>query len=256
MPPYPCPVSTWHAQAYAAISPLLPHLSTKGKNIVITGGGSGIGSAIARSFAASGADSISILGRREEKLLQTKSRIQSDYPGITVFTHITDLVDQDAVKRTFNAIKSSVGIIDILVANAGYSPKLLSLNDSNHDEWYDAFEINVKGNFNLIQAFLPMASRAAAVLNVAAGASHVPYLPGFSGYVTSKLAAAKLFDYLHYEHPDFFVLNFHPGIVKTEIEGNPNALAFDDSESVIWEGLTETDVLSSRASGEFCSGKS
>lgn len=230
MPPYPSPVLTWRNQAYAAISPLLPQLSTKGKNIVITGGGSGIGSAIAHSFAASGATSISILGRRKDKLLQTKSNIEKDFPNTKVFSYPTDLIDRDAVTNTFDAIKSTVGIVDILVANAGFSPKLLPLKDSNPDSWWNAYEINVKGNFNLIQAFLTVASKTASVLNIAAGASHVPYLPGFSGYVTSKLAAAKLFDYLHYEHSGFFVLNLHPGIVKTEIEGNPNALAFDDSK--------------------------
>ena len=230
MPPYPCPVSTWRTQAYAAISPSLPRLSTKGKNVVITGGGSGIGSAIAHAFGSSGAASISILGRREEKLLQMKSRLQDHYPSTKVFSYVTDLVDRNSVAKTFDAIKSSVETVDIFVANAGHSPKLLSLQDSDPEDWGNAFDINVKGNLNLIQAFLPVASETASVLNVTAGATHVPYLPGFSGYSASKLAAAKIFYYLHREHPDFFVLNFHPGLIQTGISGNPNALNFDASK--------------------------
>lgn len=231
MPPYPCPVNTYRTHAYAAISPLLPRLSTKGKNVVITGGGSGIGSAIAHSFGSSGAASISILGRREGKLLQMKSSLEKECPNTKVFGYVADLVDRNAVAKAFSEIRSSIQTVDILVANAGYSPKLASLEESKHEDWYNAFEVNVKGNLNLIKAFLPVASKTASVLNVTAGATHVPYLPGFSGYHTSKLAAAKIFDYLHHEHPGFFVLNFHPGLIETGISGNPNALNFDDGNS-------------------------
>ena len=231
MPPYPSPVGTWRTKAYAAINPLLPGLSTKGKNVVITGGGSGIGSAMAHAFARSGAASISLLGRREGHLLQVKSRLESDFPHTKVFTYVTDLVDRNAVTKTFNSLKSSVQIVDILIANAGHSPQLASLNESSHEDWYNAMDINVKGNLNLVKAFLPVASKTAAVLNVTAGAAHVPFLPGFSAYSTSKLAALKIFGYLHHENPDFFVLNFHPGLIETGIPGNPNALNFDSSKS-------------------------
>lgn len=226
--PYPCPVKTYRTDTYAAISPTLPQLSTKGKNVVITGGGSGIGSKIAHAFAASGATSISILGRTEESLLQTRSELEANYEDTKVFHYTTDLVDRNAVTDTFCAIKSSVGAIDVLVANAGFSPKLRSIEESDYDDWDKAFEINVKGNLNLVKAFVPAASQNASVLNVTAGATHLPYLPGFSAYHASKLAAAKIFDYLHHEHPKFFVLNFHPGLIKTGTTGNPNALSYDN----------------------------
>lgn len=263
MPPYPSPVTTWHAFSYAKISPFLPHLSTTGKNILITGGGSGIGSSIVHSFAKSGATRISILGRREEPLLQTKLRIEKEFPRTKVFSHVADLLDRDAVAKAFEAVKASVGVIDVLVANAGYSPKLASLEDSNPSEWWDAFEVNVKGNMNLIQAFLPVASKTASVLNVTAGAIHFPYLPGFSGYAASKLAATKMFDYLRCERPELFVLHFHPGLIRTGIQGNPNALGFDDGEYIrpicnmqSRRRVFEADsLLCSSTSGGFCSGE-
>lgn len=256
MPPYPSPVNLWRTHAYGAISPLLPHLSTRAKNVVITGGGSGIGSAMAYAFANSGAASISILGRREEKLLQTKTKMGKDFPDTKVFTYATDLVDRTSVAKAFDAMKTSIRTVDVLIANAGYSPKLASLEDSRHEDWYDAFDINVKGNVNLIKAFLPIASKTASVLNITAGAAHIPYLPGFSAYSTSKLAAAKIFDYLHHEHPDFFVLNIHPGLIKTGIPGNPNAVNFDDSESSSGPRMVDrADVDRSRVAGKFCSGK-
>ncbi|KAF7559740.1 hypothetical protein G7046_g4407 [Stylonectria norvegica] len=178
-------------------------------NIVITGGGTGIGSAIAQAFAASGAASISILGRRLEALRETELKISSDFPKTEVFCHTTDLVDRESVLKTFDAIKTNIGTVDVLIANAGFPPKLHSIAASDDDEWFKAFEVNVKGNYNLVKAFLPVASKTASILNITAGATHLPYLPGFSGYHASKLAAVKIFDYIRHENPDLFVLNFH-----------------------------------------------
>lgn len=228
--PYPCPVSTYRTDTYPAISPTQSQLSTKGRNVVITGGGAGIGAAIAQAFAASGAQSLTLLGRREDKLTSVKSALEAEFPQTQVFCHATDLTDRESVKNTFNTIKTDIQTIDVLVANAGYSPPLQRLEEYDDEQWYSAFDVNVKGNYHLVKAFLPMASNTAHVLNVTAGATHIPYLPGFSGYHASKLAAAKIFDYLHREHPHLFVLNFHPGLIKTGIPGNPNAKNFDSSK--------------------------
>lgn len=233
MPPYPSPVATWRNCSYAAISPLRPHLSTAGKNVVITGGGSGIGAAIAHSFATSGASSISLIGRREQALLSTKSLLSQTFPVIKVFTYAADLTSTKSVSDAFANIKSTIGTIDILIANAGHSPPLKSIADSSPEDWSTVFDINVKGNVNLIKNFLPLASEKAAVLHITAGAVHVPYLPGFGAYASSKLAATKVFEYLHYEHPNLFVLNIHPGLIDTGISGNPNKLKFDDSKLCI-----------------------
>ncbi|KAF1953536.1 hypothetical protein CC80DRAFT_551184 [Byssothecium circinans] len=50
-PPYPCPTATWHNDTYSAIDPSKPELSQKGKTVVITGAGSGIGRETAIAFA-------------------------------------------------------------------------------------------------------------------------------------------------------------------------------------------------------------
>lgn len=230
MPPYPSPVSTWRTSSYAAISPLLPHLSTAGKNVVITGGGSGIGAAIAQSFAASGASTISLLGRRESAISHTEKVLSERFPSTKFSSHRADITSVTSLSQAFSEIKSRVGTVDILIANAGHSPPRKSIQDSDVEDWSAAFDINVKGNVNLVKYFLPLAGGNAAVLNITAGAVHVPHLPGFGAYATSKLATAKIFEYLHHERPDLFVLNIHPGLIDTGISGNPNKLQFDDSK--------------------------
>lgn len=242
MPAYPSPVATWRTCSYAAISASLPHLSTTGKNIVITGAGSGIGAAIAHSFAASGASTISLLGRRESALSSTKSSLFEKFPDTKVFKYATDLTSAQSVYQAFADIRSSIGNIDILVANAGYSPPLKTIANSTIEEWSTSFDINVIGNVNLVKAFLPLAAKNASVLHITAGAAHVPHLPGFGAGSTSKLAGAKVFEYLHYENPDLFIVNIHPGLIDTGISGNPNKYNFDDSRYDVFTQSLVADV--------------
>lgn len=230
---FPCPVKTYHSDTYPAINPSLPHLSTKGKNVVVSGGGSGIGAAIVRSLATSGSTSITILGRREKNLLETKEAINKDIPDTTIYTIVADIASKESTLAAFDTIKSNVGTVDILIANAGYYSDHATIEGADLDEWFKAFEINVKGNFNLVKAFLPLATENAAVINVSAAMTHVEYFPLSSAYHSSKLAAIKIFDYIHNEHPELFVLNVHPGALRTAMAAkaiSESKLPYDESE--------------------------
>jgi NAD(P)-dependent dehydrogenase (short-subunit alcohol dehydrogenase family) len=215
---FPSPVATYHSDTYHAINPTNPQLSSKGKNIVITGGGSGIGPVIAESFAKSGASSISILGRTAKTLAETKDKLSKQYPETKLFYYVADIVDKSALVTAFNGIAKVVGQVDVLVANAGYLPEILPIVKSNPDEWFNGFEVNVKGNYNVFSAFIPHAAPNAVLINVSTGVTHLPFLAGYSAYHTSKLAAAKFFDYVHQEYPELFVLNVHPGVIKTSMD--------------------------------------
>lgn len=229
---FPSPTKNYHTTSYPDIDPTSARLSTKGKNVVITGGGSGIGGDTTLAFAKSGASNIALLGRTEKTLLETKKRLATQYSGTAISTYAADLVDKQSLERALATIHSSFGTIDVLVANAGYLPTLQSIADTDLDEWYNGFEVNVKGNFNLIRAFLPHAAEDAAVINISTGIVHLPFLKGYSGYHTSKLASAKMFDYLHKEHPNLFVLNVHPGVIVTAMndktKDSGTVLPFDD----------------------------
>jgi short-subunit dehydrogenase len=117
---FPPPVKHYHTDSYTAIDPTSPRLSTRGKNIVITGGGSGLSKSIALSFAKSGASSISNLGRTAKTLIETQAEIGKAYPQSTVHYYIADIEDSSALVTPFKSIQSTVGFVHILVANAGY----------------------------------------------------------------------------------------------------------------------------------------
>lgn len=212
---FPSPTKTWHTAKYPSIDPSLPALSSAGKNIVISGGGSGMGPEIAKAFAQSGAASIALLGRTEATLLETKQQIEAKYANTEVATYVTDIISASALEQALAAHEKVNGKLHILVANAGYMASGRSIVDSDAEDWWTGFEVNVKGNFNLVRAFLPQAVSDAVVLNTNTAAAHAPYFAGMSGYSASKMAGAKVFDYLHYEYPEMFVLNIQPGVIQT-----------------------------------------
>lgn len=86
-----------------------------GKRILITGGGSGLGAAMAARFAELGA-TLHLAGRRENVLAATAESI-TQASGRPVHTHVCDVRDADAVDRTIDAI-FAIGPLDILVNNA------------------------------------------------------------------------------------------------------------------------------------------
>lgn len=110
----------WHTAIYPAIDSSQPSLSTKGKNVVISGGGTGIGAAAAYQFARSGASSVTILGRRPDRLIATQASLLAEFPAVKVLYFTVDITDKVAIDNTFKTIHSQVGEIHVLIANAGY----------------------------------------------------------------------------------------------------------------------------------------
>src|SRR4030081_2261035 len=88
----------------------------KGKMIIITGGGSGIGRCTAHELVALGAD-VAILGRTAEKLAEVRAEIEED--GGQVLTKVCDIRDETIVIAAIDAVLGSYGRIDGLVNNAG-----------------------------------------------------------------------------------------------------------------------------------------
>jgi NAD(P)-dependent dehydrogenase (short-subunit alcohol dehydrogenase family) len=224
----PAPTATYHHKVYPAINPTRPELSAKGKNIVVTGGGTGIGAEIARSFAQAGASRILILGRREAPLRSTKSSIEKEFPSVDI-----SFVSADATKKTeidaafANFTKG--GKIDVLVSNAGVLGLKSSIEDSDIDEWFSGVEINIKSAFAVAQSFLGHAAPGAVVINVSSGAIHLNIGVQGSAYNVAKTANMRFFNSLAHEHPELVIYNIQPGMVITDM-AREHGLGGDESE--------------------------
>jgi NAD(P)-dependent dehydrogenase (short-subunit alcohol dehydrogenase family) len=214
---WPIYTKTWRNDTYDALSPTNPGVSAAGKVVLITGGGQGIGAEVTKTFAIAGATKIAIVGRTPKDLTETKVAVEKAYPGTTVNTYPVDIVDGPGTAKAFVAAKNGFGPIDILVHCAAYLSTHQTLAESDPEEWWKGFEVNIRGSFNVIQAFLATASPDAAVVNVSAAAAHLPGMPKFSGYQASKLAALRIFDTLQAEHREMRVLNISPGVIATKL---------------------------------------
>ncbi|KAJ5144379.1 hypothetical protein N7476_004818 [Penicillium atrosanguineum] len=241
---------TWHNDTYPAISPTRPELSTAGKNVVITGGGTGIGKAAAIAFAQAGAKSVSIIGRRIDHLHTAGQAITAVSPSTQVVLQTGDITNLASINAALSAIVNKVGSnIDIFVSNAGMLPKEGPVIGYPEAELRRTFEINTMGTFHALHAFTPLAAPGAKFLHTASSISHwapLPEVPGVWSYAATKGAALKMVDYYASEHPEIHVASFHPGIVGTEI--NPNIPVGPDTVElpghfVVWLASDEAAFL-------------
>jgi len=120
--------------------------------IVITGGSSGIGEAIAFNMAKDG-HKLYLIGRNQQKLLKVKEQIEK--VGSEVYVGIGDVGDENDGKRILNDILNEFGGVDVLVANAGigYFGNLEDLTLTQFDE---QFNTNVRGVFIWLKQVLPL----------------------------------------------------------------------------------------------------
>lgn len=198
-----------------------------------SGGGGSIGSATALAFAKAGAKKIAILGRRQPPLHRTKEEIEKAVPGTTVETIHLDISEADSVRGAFGNIKKDLGEIDILVCNAGYLSQFENLDSANPEEWWKGYEINVKGAFNCTRAFHSVAAPRAILVDISTCVVHTPAMQAGSAYVSSKLAATKVYETFGAENPNIEVVHIHPGVVSSEINAKSGISAQDGGEYLV-----------------------
>lgn len=228
--PFPSPTPTWHTTTYQSISPTRPELSAKGKTVLVTGGGSGIGAETAHYFAEAGASRIAILGRREQPLLDTKASIEKKFPNVEVFTSSTDVTKKSEVDAAFAKFVGD-GKINVLVGNAAMIGPIELIQEADSDEFLDSIQQNLRNSLYVAQAFLRHAAPDAVVIDVNSSACHVNFTPKFAAYSTAKLAMFRLWDYLGYENREIVVFHLQPGVVRTGMNresGGADAVGFED----------------------------
>lgn len=133
---------------YVNISQVNKLESLKGKKILITGGGSGIGLAIARKYLSEGAEII-ITGRNEEKLKSVVQIFNSNNLSYVVW----DTCDASIARCKLSEVISQLKGLDIIVNNAGVYSTTTFL-EMTENEWNRVMDINLKGVFFICQAFV------------------------------------------------------------------------------------------------------
>jgi NAD(P)-dependent dehydrogenase (short-subunit alcohol dehydrogenase family) len=234
--PFPSPTTTWHSNTYQSISPTRPELSAKGKTVLITGGGTGIGAETAHSFAEAGAARIALLGRREQPLLDTKAAIEHKFPGVEIFDAATDVTNKSEVDSAFAKFLDD-GKLHILVSNAAMIGPLESVEEVDGEKFLDAIHKNLKGSLFVAKAFLRYASKDAVAIEVSSSTAHLNFIPKFASYSIAKLAVFRLWDSLAFAHPELSVFHVQPGVVDTDMSkeaGGVDSVGIEDHGKWKW----------------------
>lgn len=155
-------------------------MNLENKTAVVTGGGTGIGLAIAKRFVAEGAHVI-ITGRRKEVLDDAVAEIGGSVQAIRADS--SDLADLDAVYR---AVEERGKGLDVVVANSG-SGVLAPLGEITEEQVDVTFGTNVKGVLFTVQKALPLLNENASVI-ITGSTTSTRVAPGMSVYAATKAA--------------------------------------------------------------------
>ncbi|MGZ9812282.1 glucose 1-dehydrogenase [Pseudoroseicyclus sp. H15] len=156
-----------------------------GRRALVTGGGRGIGLALAKGLAAAGAEVV-LNGRNEAALREAAEGL----PGARVLPF--DVADRAAVQAAVTLFEDEVGAIDILVNNAGIQHRA-PLDDFPPEEFARLMEINVSGVFHVSQAVAThmLARGRGKIINIAS-VNAMLARPTIAPYTATKGAVANL----------------------------------------------------------------
>lgn len=188
----------------------------EGQAAIVTGGGTGIGAAVAKALARAGVRVV-ICGRRVAPLESTLAAIEeAGGEGLAVQADVADARD---VARLVKTTTQEYGAVDILVNNAGIGGGGY-IHDHDIDAWDRVMAVNLRGPFLMARAVLPImrARRWGHIVNISSESAH-NYYQGDGAYGIAKHALNALSEYIQRENQDFNIRvdTISPGMVVTEM---------------------------------------
>ncbi len=194
------------------------------KVVWITGGGSGIGRALAHEFASEGAV-VAVSGRRADRLDEVVSELEA--AGARALAVPCDVVDEDQVAAAVAKIIDELWQLDVAVANAGFAVagriEKLSAEDLRRQ-----FDVNVVGAAMTAKHAAPELRKTRGRLALIGSVAGAISVAGTGAYSSSKYAVRSLAQTLALElHPEVSVTLVQPGFVASDIARVDNAGRFD-----------------------------
>ncbi len=208
----------------------MPSISLAGQVAVVTGGGRGIGRAVAQRLAAAGA-AVAVIARSDSELAETVALIQQAGGRATALA--ADVTDLHAVRHAMQTIERSLGPVDLLVNSAGAIKPFGPVWKIDADEWWRTIDVNLRAPFVCSQcALIGLVERGRGrIVNITSGAGAVS-TPYYTSYVTSKAALIRLTECIALEAKEYGVGVFAiaPGTVRTRM----TEYSLNSSEGQTW----------------------
>ena len=230
----------------------------KGKVVLVTGGSSGIGKAVARKLAEAGAVTV-IVARDPEKLAETKREFEAD--GLQLIAYSADISDYAECDDFVRQVSEEYGGVDILVNNAGRS--IRRAIENSFDRFHDferCMQLNYFAAVRLAMGFLPgmIAKKKGHIINISS-IGVLTNAPRFSAYVASKSALEAFSRCAASEFADrgidFTSINMPlvrtPMIAPTKLYQNVPTLSPEEAADLVVEAIVRKPVRIATRLGIF-----
>lgn len=191
-------------------------LTFKGKTVLITGGGSGIGEAMAYQYAQKGTNVI-LTGRRVETLEKVQQKCREF--GVQAWCKTVDVEQTASIDELVAWIRTEGHLIDFLLLNAGISQRALTLEtDIQVDR--RLMEVNYFGGIYLVKSLKDMFLERGVHIAVVSSVSGVFGFPVRSAYCASKHAIHGFYETIALEYPQIKTTILIPGRIHTDVSKN------------------------------------
>ncbi|MGW4894953.1 SDR family NAD(P)-dependent oxidoreductase [Kitasatospora sp. NPDC004240] len=201
------------------------------KSVLVTGGGTGIGRAIALAFAREGAR-VAVAGRTAGTLAETVALIEAE--GGRALAVTADVTRGQDAARLVREVVEGFGALDVAVNNAGALAAIAPVADIEEDDWRRLLDVNLTGTW------LPMKHEIAhmrahgggAIVNISSNLGTHVRVPSLGAYATTKAAVATLTRSAARDHiADGVRINsVSPGPVDTPMSSRPGENAADKAD--------------------------
>ena len=191
---------------------------------VITGGGSGLGAAMAIRFADQRMP-VALLDIDFEQAKQTAEKINA--AGGTARAYQVDVADRSSIQAAANDIEQTLGLCSVLCANVGVQ-QFGAADKLSDNDWRWVLNVNVMGVIDTINTFLPAIRKTTAKRHIVITSSSAAYSPGIrmSAYTTSKYAITGYGETLRMELADENIgvsILFPAGMSTTHLQSSQKA---------------------------------
>jgi len=194
-------------------------VSLKDKVALITGGGRGIGKAVALAYAREGVKLV-ICARTASEIEQSAGEIRR--LGTDCLGLVCDVSVEDSVATLVKDLENHFGRVDILVNNAGVMTRPVSLVGLEVRKWDYTLAVNLRGTFLVTRTILPLMFRQknGSIINVSSSIGRGAYA-NFAAYAVSKWGIERLTQTLAAEvkSHNIRVNSVDPGYVATKLTG-------------------------------------
>ena len=221
-------------------------MKLKDKVAVVTGGGRGIGKAVALAYAREGA-SLAICARTVAEIEETAKEIQS--LGRECLGLVCDVSSEESVSGFLEKVAKSFGRVDVLVNNAGVMTRPTSIAEFEIKKWDYTIAVNLRGTFLVTRAALPlmMRQKSGSIINVSSSIGRGAY-SNFSAYAASKWGIEGLTQTLAAEVEPYRIRvnSVDPGYVATKLTHYSGSKPESVTELFVFLASDESKGISSR----------